>query len=97
MRMESFLFTIDDELWKIVRDGFTTSSNIEEKWTEEDIRKHQVDYKAKYIVFCSILPNEYEKLSACSISNEIWKKLEVVYKGTNQVKDTKINLLMSQY
>ena len=97
MRMESFLFSIDYQLWKIVRDGFTTTSTKEEKWTENDIKKYQMDHKAKYIIFCSILPSEYEKLSTCSTSHEIWRKLEVVYKGTDQVKDTKINLLISQY
>jgi len=93
--MESYLFSINYQLWKIVRDGFITTSTKEVEWTEEDIKKHQMDYKAKYIIFCSILPSEYEKLSACSTSHEIWRKLEVVYEGTNQVKDTKINLLMS--
>ena len=97
MRMESYLFSIDYYLWKIVRDGFVTSKTEENDWNEEDIKKHQIDHKAKYIIFCSILPSEYEKLSACSTSHEIWRKLEVVYEGTDQVKDTKINLLMSQY
>ena len=93
--MKSFLFSINYQLWKIVRDGFTTTSTKEEEWIEDDIKKHQMDHKAKYIIFCSILPSEYEKLLAYSTSNEIWKNLEVVYEGTNQVKDTKINLLMS--
>ena len=62
-------------LWKIVRDGFTTSLNIEEKWTKEDIIKHQMDHKARYIIFCSIFSSEYEKLSTCSTSHEIWRKL----------------------
>ena len=44
MRMESFLFSIDYELWKIVRDGFTTTSTKEEKWTENDIKKYQMDH-----------------------------------------------------
>ena len=56
-----------------------------------------MDHKAKYIIFCSILPSEYEKLTACSTLHEIWRKLEVVYECIDQVNDTKINLLMSQY
>ena len=95
--MKSFLFSIDYQLWNIVRDGFTTTSTKEKEWTENDIKKYQMDHKAKYIIFGSILPSEYEKLSACATSYEIWRKLEVVYEGIDQVKDTKINLLMTQY
>jgi len=37
--MKSFLFSIDYQLWKIVRDGFTKSSTKEEEWIEDDIKK----------------------------------------------------------
>ena len=84
-------------MWKIVRDGFVTTSTKENKWTEENIKKHQMDHKAKYIIFCSIILSEFERLFAFSTSHEIWRKLKIVYEGTNQVKDIKINLLMSQY
>ena len=56
-----------------------------------------MDHKVKYIIFCSILPSEYEIFFVCFTSHDIWRKLEEVYEGTDQVKDTKINLLMSQY
>ena len=89
MRMESYLISIDFYLWEIVRDGFEISKLEEKDWNEKDIKKFQMDYNAKYIIFCSILLSEYEKLSTCSTSHEIWRKLEVVYEGTDQVKDTK--------
>lgn len=92
-----FLFSIDYQLWKIVKDGFTTTSTKEEEWTKNDIKKHQMDHKEKYIIFCLILPSEYENSQLAQHLSEIWKKLEVVYEGTDQVKDAKINLLTSQY
>ena len=39
MRMQVFLFSLDYQLWKMVRDGIQVSSEVEEEWTEEEIRK----------------------------------------------------------
>ena len=33
----------------------------------------------------------------CSTAKEIWDKLEVTYEGTSRVKESKINLLVTQY
>ncbi|KAH9743821.1 hypothetical protein KPL70_003436 [Citrus sinensis] len=34
---------------------------------------------------------EFHRVSSCKSANEIWHKLEVVYEGTNQVKESKIS------
>ncbi|KAH9793746.1 hypothetical protein KPL71_004647 [Citrus sinensis] len=34
---------------------------------------------------------EFHRVSSCESANEIWHKLEVVYEGTNQVKESKIS------
>ena len=51
MRMESYLSSIDYQLWKIVRDGFVKSKLEEKEWNEENIRKHQMDHRAKIYNF----------------------------------------------
>ena len=33
----------------------------------------------------------------CSTAKKIWDKLEVTYEGTSKVKESKINLLVTQY
>ena len=33
----------------------------------------------------------------CSTAKEIWDKLEVTYEGTSRVKESQINLLITQY
>ena len=33
----------------------------------------------------------------CSTAKKIWDKLEVTYEGTSRVKESKINLLVTQY
>ncbi|KAH9669567.1 hypothetical protein KPL70_021837 [Citrus sinensis] len=40
---------------------------------------------------------EFHRVSSCESANEIWHKLEVVYEGTNQVKESKISRYTRQY
>ena len=48
-------------------------------------------------MFCALNKKEFHRVSSCSNTNEIWNKLKVVYKGTNQVKKSKINRYIRQY
>ncbi|XP_070020514.1 uncharacterized protein [Nicotiana sylvestris] len=38
-----------------------------------------------------------KKISSCETTKEMWDRLEVTYKGTNKVKETRINLLVREY
>ena len=48
-------------------------------------------------LFCALDKKEFHKVSSCESTNEIWHKLEVVYEGTNQVKESKIIRYTQQY
>ena len=41
--------------------------------------------------------NEYNRICQCKSVKEIWRLLEITHKGTNQVKESKINLLVHSY
>ena len=41
--------------------------------------------------FFALYKKEFHKFSSCFNAYEIWKKLKVVYKGTNQLKESKIS------
>ena len=41
--------------------------------------------------------NEYNRICQCKSAKEIWRLLEVTHEGTNQVKESKINLLVHSY
>ncbi|KAK2975176.1 hypothetical protein RJ640_000103 [Escallonia rubra] len=56
-----------------------------------------MDDKAKNIIICGLDINEYNRVSACETTREIWRLLEVTHKGTNQVRETKINMLVQPY
>ena len=40
---------------------------------------------------------EYNRICQCKSAKEIWRLLEVTHEGTNQVKESKINLLVHGY
>ncbi|KAK2974120.1 hypothetical protein RJ640_025469 [Escallonia rubra] len=56
-----------------------------------------MDDKAKNIISCGLDMNEYNRVSACETAREMWRLLEVTHEDTNQVKETKINMLVQQY
>ena len=41
--------------------------------------------------------NEYNRISQCKTTKEIWRILEITHEGTNQVKDSKVRTLVNDY
>ncbi|KAK5775507.1 hypothetical protein PVK06_043404 [Gossypium arboreum] len=50
-----------------------------------------------HTLFCTLDPNEYNRVSLCDNAKEIWDKLEVTYEGASRVKEPKISLLTLDY
>ena len=48
-------------------------------------------------LFCALNKKEFHRVSNCENAHEIWNKLEVVYEGTSQVKESKISRYTRQY
>ena len=53
--------------------------------------------KAKYLLTCALSKSEYDKIISCDSAKEILDKLQTLHEGTNQVKETKISMLVHQY
>ena len=70
---------------------------IRSEWTELEIKKVQVNYKAINTLHCALNPMEFNRISTCKTAKEIWDKLKVTHEGTSQVKKSKIALLSNQY
>ena len=48
-------------------------------------------------LFCALNKKEFHRISSCESAQEIWNKLEVVYEGTNQVKEFKLSRYTCRY
>ena len=96
----------DFDLWQLVVNGphipTKIVNNVEvaktvEEYTENDKKLIKMNANAMNILYCGLDPNEYNKISSCELAKEIWDKLEVAHEGTNQVKKSKISLLVQSY
>ncbi|KAH9671200.1 hypothetical protein KPL70_017266 [Citrus sinensis] len=66
-------------------------------WNDFEKRKASLNSKAMNALFCALDKKEFHRVSSYESANEIWHKLEVVYEGTNQVKESKISRYTRQY
>ena len=57
----------------------------------------QLKAKAMHTPFCLLDVNENNRVSLCENAKEVRDKLQVTYKGTNQVKEIKIGMLTRDY
>ena len=42
-------------------------------------------------------PTEFSRISSCATAKEMWDKLQVIYEGTSEVRETKVNMFVSEY
>jgi len=104
--MQMFIKTEDYELWNIITKGpyvpmirvdEKTVKKTKEQYTQEDFTRVSKNCHAMHILYCGLDSNEYNRICTCESTKEIWDKLVVTYKGTSQVRETKINMLVHQY
>ena len=65
--------------------------------TTKLIEKIEKGYKAKTLLVCGIGPDEFNRVSSCESAKEIWDCLKTAHEGTEQVKESKIDMLTSRY
>ncbi|GAV64687.1 UBN2 domain-containing protein, partial [Cephalotus follicularis] len=105
--MTIFIQSLDYNLWDLIVDGpnlLTTTNESGEKvpkprtrYNDEDRKRVKMNAKAKHIVICAINSNDFNRVSSCVSAKEMWDRLEVTYKDTNQVKEAKISMLVHDY
>ncbi|XP_070008166.1 uncharacterized protein [Nicotiana sylvestris] len=107
-RTHDFIMADDSELWDIICDsphvpmkklGQAGQTVPKDKKEYSDPNKKAVEknYRAKKIFVCCIGPDEYNRISACDYSKEIWEALQIAHEGTTQVKQSKIDMLTTKY
>ena len=104
--MTWFLQSTDLDVWDVIEDGPTFLSKLvdgvmvpkpKQEWDERDRRNFQLNTEVVYTLQCFMNKNEYNRICQCKSAKEIWRLLEITHEGTNQVKKSKINLLVHSY
>ncbi|XP_070008044.1 uncharacterized protein [Nicotiana sylvestris] len=67
------------------------------EYSDIDRKAVEKNYCAKKILVCSIGPDEYNRILACDSAKEIWEALQTVHEGITQVKQSKIDMLITEY
>ncbi|RVW62516.1 Retrovirus-related Pol polyprotein from transposon RE1 [Vitis vinifera] len=105
-KMTWFIQSTSLDLWDVIEDGPHIPSKLENgvmvpklkhEWDELDRKKVQLNAKAVFILHCAIDRNEFNHIWHYKSAKEIWKLLEVTYEGNDEVKESKINVLMHDY
>ncbi|XP_075075485.1 uncharacterized protein LOC142162738 [Nicotiana tabacum] len=67
------------------------------EYTDADRKAVEKMFRAKKILVCGIGPDEYNRISSCQSAKEIWEDLQIAHEGTTQVKQSKIDMLTTEY
>nr|XP_009763050.1 PREDICTED: uncharacterized protein LOC104215013 [Nicotiana sylvestris] len=92
-RMHDIMMAEDSELWDIICDSPHVLINKLEQirpmvskgrkeYTDIDRKAVEKNYRAKKILTCGIGPNEYNRVSTCDSSKEIWEALQTAQERT---------------
>ncbi|XP_055961809.1 uncharacterized protein LOC130015514 [Mercurialis annua] len=106
-RMKIFVQAYDIECWRVILKGVSspmlTESNgtrrakTEEEYNEKDWKTVQLNAKAINMIHFSLDAFEYNRIRGFSTAKDAWEKLETTFEGTDEVKESKINMLKRQY
>ena len=97
VRIRAFLCSIDETVWDAVDVGWTRLEAAKSTWDKATLATANTNSKALNAIFCDVCPNEFYRISHITIAEEAWQILEITYEGTKKVKDTKLQMLTSQF
>ena len=76
-------------MWDVVVDGLCPHEKIRERedqipnqrseWTNDEMKKIQINFKAINTLHCVFNPKEFNLILMCKTVKEIWDKLRVTY------------------
>nr|XP_009615674.1 uncharacterized protein LOC104108362 [Nicotiana tomentosiformis] len=106
--MHDFIISEDSNLCDVIYDRpFVPTKNLRDpavsipktrkEFNDADRKAIEKNFRAKKILICGIGPDEYNRISACQSAKEIWEALQTAHEGTTQVKQSKIDMLTTEY
>ena len=89
--------SIDETIWDAVDVGWTRLEAAKFTWDKAALAAINANSKALNAIFCDVSPDEFHTISHVTIAKEAWQILEITYEGTKKVKDTKLQMLTTQF
>ena len=95
--MRAFLCSIDEAAWDAVEIGWTKPKAAKSTWDKGALAASNVNSKALNAIFCGVSLDEFHWISHITVAMEAWQILETTYEDTKKVKDTKLQMLTTQF
>ena len=95
--MRAFLCSIDESIWNVIDIGWTRLEAVKSIWDKATFTASNANSKALNAIFCVVSPDEFHRISHITIAKKAWQILETTYEGTKKVKDTKLQMLTTQF
>ena len=102
--MEIFIKSSNYRVWSVIMNGNiritkTSAAGVvtdkpENEYVKEDYETMEVNYSAMQMLMCALGPLEHNRIIGCKTARQIWRLLEVTHEGTNEVKTSKVDLLV---
>jgi hypothetical protein len=80
--MSAHLQGIDWLVWEICEDATYVVLEPHARVTQDQKDQHNANSRAHAVVFSSLSLQEFERVSDCTISREIWVRLQSYHEGT---------------
>ena len=95
--LRAFLCSIDEAVWDAIEIGWTRPKAAKSTWDKTALAASNANSKALNAIFCGVSTDEFHQISHITIAKEAWQILETTYEGTKKVKDTKLQMLTTQF
>ena len=95
--MRAFLCSIDEAVQDAVEIGWTKPKAAKSTQDKAALVVLNATSKALNAIFCGVFPDEFHQISHITVAKEAWQILETTYEGTKKVKDTKLQMLTTQF
>ena len=77
-------------------DGSKIQKPLKE-YNDKKNKEFQLNSRAIYILVCAMDRIEYNRICQCKTVKDVWRILEINHEGTNQVKYSKVRILINDY
>jgi hypothetical protein len=91
--MKAYLTGLSLEFWNIVCVGFDDLEDFG-NLTLHDLHNIKRNAQTISILLSSLSAQEYNRVNGLEIAKEIWETLHIAHEGVDNVKKSKINILM---
>ncbi|KAI0496474.1 hypothetical protein KFK09_022791 [Dendrobium nobile] len=104
--MSTFLQSLNYRIWILVHEGYIKSTRLVDgvrvktpvtNWTVEERDLAQLNVKCLNSFFCALKSEDYMRVSTCKSGKDICDRICIAYEGTNEVKQSRLNILLHDY